>query len=163
MIRAGALQSSYLIQVEKSNSTVITYEYFQTEDIKWYFDYQSWEGLSSIGVVRKTMEKNGVKSIEKRYYISSLFNDIALFSRAIRKHWKVENKLHWHLDYTFNQDDNTTMNKEALFSLQIMKKMALALMKHAQPIYSKSLCSIRNRISLDFEREILRFLNIISK
>lgn len=40
MIKAGALKSAYQINVEKANSSVITYEYFQTEDIKWYHDYK---------------------------------------------------------------------------------------------------------------------------
>lgn len=89
MIKAGALKTSYLINVEKANSSVITYEYFQTEDIKWYHDYKSWNKLHSFGLVRKTIEKNGYKTVEKRYYISSLFNDILSFSSAIRKHWNV--------------------------------------------------------------------------
>lgn len=163
MIKAGALKSTYSISLEKSNSCVITYEYFQTEDIKWYHDYKSWNKLHSIGLVRKTIEKNGKKTVEKRYYISSLFNDISLFSKAIRNHWNVENKLHWQLDYTFCADNNTTMNKNALFNLQLIKKMALAVIKHSQDIYHSSLSSIRNRLAINFEQEILRLLNIITK
>jgi len=98
-----------------------------------------------------------------RYYISSLYNDISLFKKAIRMHWSVENKLHWHLDFTFKQDDNTTKNKNALFNLQIIKKMTLALLNETKPIYSMSLQKIRLYISLDFENEFLRFLNILSK
>ena len=101
MIKAITLKSTYSISLEIANSCVITYEYFQTEDIKWYHNYKSWNKLHSIGLVRKTIEKNGNKTVEKRYYISSLFNDISLFSKAIRNHWNVENKLHWQLDYTF--------------------------------------------------------------
>lgn len=163
MIKAGTLKFTYSISLEKSNSCVIIYEYFQTEDIKWYHDYKSWNKLHSIGLVRKTIEKNGKKTVEKRYYISSLFNNISLFSKAIRNHWNVENKLHWQLDYTFCADKNTTMNKNALFNLQLIKKMALAVIKHSQDIYHSSLSSIRNRLAINFEQEILRLLNIITK
>lgn len=162
MIKAGNLQSSYSINVEKANSSVITYEYFQTEDISWYHDYKSWKKLHSFGLVKKTIDKNGKKTIEKRYYISSLFNDIHSFSKAIRNHWNVENKLHWQLDYTFASDRNTTLSKNALFNLQITKKMALAIIKNAQEVYHSSLSSIRNRLSINFEKEILRLLNIIT-
>ena len=48
--------------------------------------------------------------------------DINIFSDAIRKHWNVENKLYWQMDFTFKSDDNTTMNKKALFNLQIINK-----------------------------------------
>ena len=163
MIKAGTLKTSYCINTEKSNSCIITYEYFQTEDVKWYSDYQSWSKLHSFGLVRKTTEKNGKKTIEKRYYISSLFNDIFLFSKAIRNHWNVENKLHWQLDYTFQSDHNTTMNKNALFNLQLIKKMSLAIIKNAQDVYHSSLSGIRNRLAINFEIEILRLFNIISK
>lgn len=163
MIKAGALKSSYCINVEKANSSVITYEYFQTEDVSWYHDYKSWNNLHSFGLVRKTIEKNNKKTVEKRYYISSIFNDISLLSKAIRNHWNVENKLHWQLDYTFQADRNTTMNKNALFNLQLIKKMSLAIIKNAQDVYHSSLSSIRNRLAINFEIEILRLFNIVTK
>ena len=42
---------------EKSHSSIITYEYFQTEDVKWYEYAKNWEKLKSIVMVRKTIEK----------------------------------------------------------------------------------------------------------
>lgn len=66
-IKAGALNTAYSINSEKVNSSIITYEYFQTEDIKWYADYKSWNKLHSFGLVRKTIIKNGKTSIEKDF------------------------------------------------------------------------------------------------
>ena len=163
MIKAGALNTAYSISSEKANSSIVTYEYFQTEDIKWYHEYKEWKGLKSFGLVKKTIIKNGKISVEKRFYISSLFINIFEFSRAIRNHWNVENKLHWQLDYTFEADKNTTMNKNALFNLQLIKKIALAMIKDSQRIYGTSLSGIRNILSFNFDEEILRFFNIISK
>lgn len=51
------------------------------------------------------------KTIEKRYYISSLLRNINTFSQAIRSHWEIENKLHWQMDFTFKCDSNQTVNK----------------------------------------------------
>lgn len=96
--------------------------------MKWYEDYKEWEKLKSFGIVKKTIEKaDGNKIVEKRYYISSLFLDKNNFSKAIRKHWNVENKLHWQMDFTFKSDDNRTINKKALFNLQIIKKFCLKI------------------------------------
>ena len=92
-----------------------------------------------------------------------MFINISEFSRSIRNHWNVENKLHWQLDYTFEADKNTTMNKNALFNLQLIKKIALAMIKDSQRIYGTSLSGIRNILSFNFDEEILRFFNIISK
>ena len=162
IIKAGGTKNTYLRCSEKSHSSIITYEYFQTEDINWYFDLKNWKGIKSFGVVKKSITKNENTTTEFRYYISSLYNDISTFSSAIRQHWNVENKLHWHLDFTFKQDDNSTMDKNALLNLQILKKLALAFLNDVKRIYNKSLRIIRFRISLNYEKEILRFFNILA-
>ena len=153
-IRIGKLKSVYKKIIEKANSKIITYEYFQTEDVKWYFDIDKWKNLNTFGLVQKTIEDGEKITIEKRYYISSLFNDIELFSRAIRTHWNIENKLHWHLDFTFKQDDNTTMNKRLLFNIQLIKKFCLTLLEKVKQEYKISLRRIRHKLELNPEKEV---------
>lgn len=162
IIKAEGIGNSYIKETEKSHSSIITYEYFQTEDISWYYDLKNWKGIKSFGLVKKTIETNGNKTIETRYYISSLYVDIDTFSKAIKQHWSVENKLHWHLDFTFKQDDNSTMNKNALLNLQILKKLSLAFLNDVKKIYNRSLRLIRFKLSLSYETEILRFFNILA-
>lgn len=158
-IIAGKNNSSYYSYVEKSHSSIIKYEYFQTTDIDWYFDKNKWEELHSIGLVKKTITKNGKNIIENRYYISSLFIDIIDFSNAIRNHWSVENKLHWHLDFTFKEDKNTTKNKNALLNLQIVNKFVLGILNQVKSFYTKlSLKKIRKLISFDFETNFVTLL-----
>ena len=161
-IKAGNSISSYKKQIEKNGSNVIVYEYFQTEDISWFKDLKKWKGLKSFGLVKKTIITKGKSNVENRFYISSLYNDIDTFSNAIRLHWSVENKLHWHIDFTFKQDDNSTMDKNALFNLQILKKLSLAFLNDVKRVYNTSLKNIRFRLSLDYETEILRFFNILA-
>lgn len=162
IIKTSGTKNAYKKQIEKSHSSIITYEYYQTENIEWYYDLKDWKGIKSFGLVKKTIEKNKEKTIEFRYYISSLYLDIETFSNAIRQHWSVENKLHWHLDFTFKQDENSTMDKNALLNLQIIKKLSLAFLNDVKSIYNRSLRIIRFRLSLDYENEILRFFNILA-
>lgn len=155
-IKAGNLESAYLDYFETRGSKTIHYEYYQTSDVNWYFDKNKWKKLNSIGVVKKTIEEGKEKAVEMRYYISSLNVDIDLFSRAIRNHWSVENKLHWHLDFTFRQDKNTTSNKKALMNLEIINKFCLAILNKIKPYYNNiSLRRIRKRISYHFEQSIV--------
>ena len=70
--------------------------------------------------------------------------------------------MHWHLDFTFKQDENSTMDKNALLNLQIIKKLSLAFLNDVKSIYNRSLRIIRFRLSLDYENEILRFFNILA-
>lgn len=161
LIESG-YEGGYQLSREKNHGAIITYEYYQTEDIKWYSEYKMWKGLKSIGLVKKTIEKsNGTKTEEKRYYISSLLLNIELFSYAIRKHWNVENKLHWQMDFTFKSDDNTTLNKKALFNLQIIKKFCLKILNIAKEKKKKSLKRIRKDISRNAEKELMDIFKLL--
>ena len=148
LIIESGYEGAYQLTREKNHEAVITYEYYQTEKVNWYPDIKLWEGLKSIGLVKKTIDQSdGTRVEEKRYYISSLLLDISVFSNAIRKHWNVENKLHWQMDFTFKSDDNTTMNKKALFNLQIIKKFCLTILNEVKKEKNKSLKRIRKDIS----------------
>lgn len=73
-------------------------------------------------MTRNTIEKDGVTTTEKRYFISSLPLDVKEVSRAIRSHWMVES-YHWHLDVTFKEDANQIIDKQAAYNLNIINKM----------------------------------------
>lgn len=155
-IKAGQLNTAYLENYDKRGETIIHYEYYQTEDVKWYLEHSKWKKLNSIGLVKKTIRKGKEKREEYRYYISSLFLNIELFSKAIRNHWSVENKLHWHLDFTFKQDNNTTENKKALMNLELVKKFCLGILNKVKPFYNNiSLKRIRKRLSYNFEKGLI--------
>lgn len=161
----------YIKTVDKAHSCIETREYYMMDDLSWFCDLEKWAGLRSIVLCVSTKEKkNGSKSTEYRYYISSL-HDISLLSQGIRGHWAVENKLHWELDYSFKEDEQTTINREALTNLSVIKKMALAVMKLSRPYFGKllhdngpiSIRRIKRVIAYDTEKglsNIMAFLNM---
>ena len=162
LIIESGYEGAYQLTREKNHEAVITYEYYQTEKVNWYSDIKLWEGLKSIGLVKKTIDQSdGTRVEEKRYYISSLLLDISVFSNAIRKHWNVENKLHWQMDFTFKSDDNTTMNKKALFNLQIIKKFCLTILNEVKKEKNKSLKRIRKDISRNVEKETIEIFKLL--
>lgn len=167
-IIAGNTQSSYYTENEKSHSSFIKYEYFQTSDINWYSKLSTWKKIHSFGLVRKSItkkvlvkneRKNAKKekveklitTVENRYYISSKQVNIKEFSIATRGHWGVENKIHWHLDFIFCQDDNKTTNKKALLNLKIVHKFVLAILNRVKSRYQMSLKSVRKHLSNNFK------------
>lgn len=153
---------SYLVTREKQHSAIVTREYFLTSDIKWISCKKEWKGFKAIGFEKKTIEKmNGTSINENRYFICSI-DDIAIFSRAVRQHWGVENCLHWHLDFTFKDDKNTTMNKNGAKNLQIVKKIVLTILRIVQTFYKVSLKMIRYRLSLDFDNEIKTIFKLLN-
>ena len=127
-------KGNYYENIEKAHNKIETRKYylvkaFQDNDVK------KWKGLKCFICFEKTLEnlKTNKKTTEIRYYISSTTN-LMLCVEAIRGHWSVENKLHWHLDYSFGEDDNTTMDKKAFNNYSLINKMVLSLCKMAKPI-----------------------------
>ena len=164
-IKAGNSNSEYYTESEKSHSSFIKYEYFQTSDINWYSNLSNWEGVHSFGLVKKSItkkmkvkneQKNAKKktiekevtSVEYKYYISSKHVNISI---ATRQHWNVKNKIHWHLDFTFRQDANSTTNKKALLNLEIIHKFVLAILSRVKERYNRSIKNIRKHLSNNFQ------------
>lgn len=116
---------------EKAHGQTETREYYQTEDIGWVGQKKEWKGLKSIVMEKKTLEKDGIQKEGYRYFISSLREDIELVSRAVRGHWSIES-MHWHLDVTFREDANTTIDKMAAQNQNIIRKWSLSILKTAE-------------------------------
>jgi len=121
-------ECSYTKTVEKARSGIEKREYWQTDDIEWLSQKKDWAGLYSIAMTRNTIIKYGVEVSETRYFISSLPLDVKEVARAIRGHWMIES-YHWHLDVTFREDENHTLEKQAAFNLNIIRKLALNVLK----------------------------------
>ena len=103
-----------------------------TSNIDWLINRHNWVGLKSIVAITSTRENksSGDISQETRYFITSLESDnIEKIANAIRSHWSVENKLHWSLDVSFNEDLNRTRVGNAAQNLSIIRHTALNLIK----------------------------------
>ena len=124
------------------------------------YNYKKWRNLKSIGCVKKTIEDihTNKMTIEIRYYISNLSSNIMEFSNTIRNEWAIENKLHWHLDFTFKEDYNSTFEKIAQKNLNIIRKFCLSILKLVKEIYGLSLKNIKKSLCMDFENEIQKIL-----
>ena len=71
----------------------------------------------------------GKTSIEHRYYISSLTPNAKKIALAVRKHWSVENSLHWCLDVAFKEDQCRIRIGEAAENFSLLRKIALLCLK----------------------------------
>ena len=99
-------------------------------NLSWLFEVQGWEGIQSIIKITATVIKEGKETKEERYYISSLKGDATQANRAIRKHWAIENSLHWVLDVTFNEDDCRVRTGHGPENLSIVRRIALNKLKN---------------------------------
>ena len=101
-----------------------------TDEVEWFLEKNKWKGLAGFAVVESERTVKGITSVERRYFITSLGNTNARdIGGKIRQHWGVENKLHWCLDVTFNEDHCTIRNEFGAQNMSLLRKIALNLIK----------------------------------
>ncbi len=71
----------------------------------------------------------GRRSIERRYYLSSLPIDLEKFARAVRGHWSIENQLHWVLDVVFGEDQSRARTEQAAENLAALRRLAVNILR----------------------------------
>jgi predicted transposase YbfD/YdcC len=98
-------------------------------NLTWLEGKANWKGLSAI-IQYRCIRGDGKETVSTdRYYISSLKADAETFGDLIRKHWSIENHLHWSLDVLFREDACRARKDKAPLNLNILRKVALARLK----------------------------------
>ena len=138
---------------DKDHGRIEIREYRLLTDLLWLPEKEAWGGLQSVGMVKSTVTREGKTSEAIRYYLSSL-TDLQRFAYAVRKHWAIENQLHWCLDVIFNEDSCRARKNNSPLNLNILRKIALFLCKQCtDPTLKKSsLKKKRFRAGLNTER-----------
>ena len=90
-----------------------------------------WASLQ--GLVRIQAERyhkaTGQSERQTRYYITSLAPDAARLNRVIRRHWSIENKLHWVLAVGFGEDLSRKRQGHAAQNFSLLHRIALNLLQ----------------------------------
>ena len=90
---------------------------------------QHWAGLKSIAMVVCTRIIENKETKHVRFYISSLPSNPKRILEAVRKHWSIENDLHWVLDVALNEDHSRVRKDHAPENLAVLRHIALNLLK----------------------------------
>ena len=123
------VNTGYSMTEENGHGRIEKREYQLLTGIDWISKKEEWKGLKSVGMVRSEREYQGKKSIECRYFISSLVN-IDLFQQSVRTHWQIENSCHWILDFAFREDESRIRDGYAAENFSIIRKIALNFLKN---------------------------------
>ena len=87
--------------------------------------------MNALGCVKSTIAENGEIREFMRYFITSLTN-FETFADSVRKHWSIENQLHWCLDVIFREDASRARKDNSPLNLNVLRKTALNLVSQAQ-------------------------------
>jgi predicted transposase YbfD/YdcC len=98
-------------------------------DIDWLQERHQWPGLTAIGKITRLRETGDKTSTETAYYLFSAQITAERGGSVVRDHWGVENRLHWCLDVTMNEDAARNRMDNGPQNLAVLRHMALNVMR----------------------------------
>jgi len=107
-----------------------TRSYFTCRTPKQIADQQRWPKLKAIGMAVNDTLRDGKQTREVRYFILSKNLTARAFGEAVRSHWAIENRCHWQLDVTFQEDQCRIRKGHADANFSSLRRTALSLLKN---------------------------------
>jgi predicted transposase YbfD/YdcC len=125
------------------------------EDTRGIQDRKAWPHLRVVGMCVRERTVNGETTAEVCFFIGSRRMGARRYGQALRNHWSIENQLHWQLDVSFGEDASRIENPHGAANFALLRKMALALLKHNPR--KDSIARKRKRAALnpDFLQEVI--------
>lgn len=128
-VARGDQTLAHLETVDKGHGRLEVRRYWQSQTLDWFADLAQWEGLRSVGIVERVRETQDQRTVERRYYLSSLPVDVPRLAKAVRGHWSIENQLHWVLDVVFGEDQARARTEQAAENLAALRRLAVNLLR----------------------------------
>jgi predicted transposase YbfD/YdcC len=141
VVKPEEADCDYWCSEEKTRGRQEKREVWTTGSIDWIPQLKDWRDLQSIVCVRLTKIEKGKITRESRYYISSLLPDAEKQGRSVRGHWGIENKVHWHLDVSYNEDKSRVRAGNGAENLSVLRRATLNILKSD----TRTKASIKNK------------------
>ena len=90
---------------------------------------EKWPGLNQIVMMQTERQLRDKTTKDTRFYLSSCSSSASRLMNLVRKHWQVENSLHWTLDVTFQEDASRIRTGAAPENYAILRHIALNIIK----------------------------------
>ncbi len=122
----------YAKQINKGHGRIEIRECWTLSDpeyLAYLYHGTAWKGLRTLVMVRAERRLGTQRSLETRYYISSLDGNAKEALRVARGHWGIENSLHWVLDIAFREDESRVRKDHGPQNLAVLRHIALNLLK----------------------------------
>jgi len=116
--------------LEKNGGRIERRTAYSCCEIEWLKSRKKWANLSCIGAIHREFEKDGHKSSEWHYYISSAVLTPEQLLNHARLEWGVES-MHWLLDVHFDEDKIRVWDMNVQNILNTIRKIALNLIGYA--------------------------------
>ena len=118
-------------------------------------DQDRWTGLRSVVVIESERTLNDVTTTEQRYYLSSQVLDPATANAMVRAHWGIENRVHWVLDVTFQEDASRIRTDHAPQNMAVLRHITLNLLRQEPSRGSLKTKRFRCALSEEYLAQVL--------
>jgi len=119
-------------EIEKGHGRIETRTLRLSRELSFIASAERWNGLSYVvEIARERFNiSSGKTSSETAYYIGSENTlDAKEAARIIRRHWGIENELHWVLDMAFREDEARHRAKNTAQNFTTLRHFALNMVK----------------------------------
>lgn len=152
-------------EVDGGHGRVEVRQCWATGDVEWLDDRDKWPSLSSLAMVEarrsestwdeEAEQRSWKEMAERRYYISSLPPSAERIGKAVRSHWGIENRVHWVLDVSFQEDSSRIRKGNAPENVGLLRRIAMNALRQIED--RKSLKARRKKAGWD-ERYLEKIL-----
>ena len=134
-----AMRHDLFQSVDGDHGRIETRRVWMTDEVHWLGEelLGNWTGLASVVAVESQRQDmaSGNTSIQRRYFISSRRSiDAKIMAQTVRGHWAVENKLHWQLDVSFDEDQRRIRKNHGAENFSRLCRLALNLLKRDKTV-----------------------------
>ena len=123
--------------------------------IAYLNEQNRWTGLQSVVCIESERTLNAITTTEQRYYLSSQVLAPASANAMVRAHWGIENRVHWVLDVTFNEDASRIRTDHAPQNMAVLRHITLNLLRQEPSRGSLKTKRFRCALSEDYLAQVL--------
>ena len=114
--------------VEKYRGAVETRRCYLVESADFLDTEKQWRGLWGVALVEREIRRGKTSTVSQRMYLTSL-RDAAKVLQGCRRHWGIENAVHWVLDVVFLEDACRVRKDNAGVNLSVLRQVCLSLLR----------------------------------
>lgn len=128
------IEYDYFESLEKAHGRIEERKCWAVDgEARWLGLDKDWKNVRTIAMIRrKRVTAKGNSKVETTYYITSLAANAERIATIARAHWEVENKLHWVLDVTMNEDMNRIRKHNAPENLAVVRRVAVSMVNQVK-------------------------------
>ena len=126
-------------------------------DPKQYNDYfsnlEKWRNLEGIIIVKTKRELKNRVTEDIRFYITSHKANAQFFADSVRKHWQIENSLHWTLDVSMKEDASRIRTEASPENYATIRHIALNIIRKDK----STIASVKRKMNMAALDDEFRF------